>query len=643
MKKSLNFVRCAVQTHILSIFFTQMKTALKTLLTIKTLTCILPNAYASDTNRFLWPYNQPTNIVFDIADLENAYHTYKTTRITTNNTGGNGRYRVMGGVSENTSVSEGIAYGMILTSLFDDQQEFDGLWLFAKDHFDDQNLMHWHIGNPGQLIGTGAATDGDVDMAIALVNACVKQQQGAWPASSVGIDYCLDARQLIDNIYAYEVDQPGTLPFSGLDNNIGGELMPGDSWYLQTNYPNGIVNLSYFPPGFFRVFGKFTGQQQKWQNVIDRNYALVDQVQAKPGNCSGLVPNWNTYAGDVQVVPWQPNNSGWWSYDAARFGWRIAVDAHWYSDNNATATVNELGSFFASVGMDNLWGEYALNGTRAGNAAWSFFYANAAAPIFAATTLTPINCGDATASIKSNAQQAYNKLLSNGGNLGDYYGPYWRLVAMMLMTGNFPNLYEMVNDTSPYVAITSPQNNDTIEPGQTIVVKATASDNEQVTEVEFFVDDNSVGKDATSPYQITLSSITEGTHSVYAVATDNENNKTQSGTVNFIVATSPVDTIRCEIVSKDVWESGYVLNNITVTNSGNQPITSWSVKLKFNQPPRIVNSWNAILSVDGNTVVATNAYPVNLAPGQSSTFGLQGKHNGSFAVPECVESQLGPN
>lgn len=493
---------------------------------------------ATQANEYLFPYNEGSNIAFDQGDLERSYEAWKGARITSNNAGGNGRFRVMGGVTDNTTVSEGMAYGMILTSLFDDQTEFDGLWLFTKDHFDNQNLMHWYIGNPGQLLGTGAATDAEVDMAIALINACVKTEQGVWPQSNRGIDYCADANDIIENIYRYEVDQPGPEPFGGMNNNFGDELMPGDQWDLQNNYPNGVVNLSYFPPGFFRVFGKFTGQEQKWQDVIDRNYSLVDEVQAKPGNCSGLVPNWNQYNGDVQVVAWQPQNSGWWSWDAARFGWRIAIDALWYGEPDAMETVNEVGSFFASVGMNNLGGEYQMNGQSASGAN-VFFTSNAAATIYAANNLQGVSCGDATGAIQSSAQDAYDRTRGSGYAPTDYYAAYWRLINMMLITGNFPNFYELANsgtgDSDPSVSITSPSDGGVIQPGAAVTISANASDDGSVSQVSFFVDGALVGSDSSEPYSVTLNNLSSGSHAIYAEATDNENNTASSSSVSILV------------------------------------------------------------------------------------------------------------
>jgi endo-1,4-beta-D-glucanase Y len=405
-------------------------------------------ASANSSDPFLWPYNQPTSITFDPSLLSQAWQEWKSAQITSNNAGGSGRLRVMGGVDNTSTVSEGQGYGILLASIFDDQTTLDGLWLFTADHLNARGLMDWHIGNPGQRLGTGAATDGDEDIALGLLNACMKVQHRSWPASSAGINYCAQATTLIGAIYQYEIDKAGSSPAAGLPSNPGGEVLPGDSWTPAIDYPQGIINLSYFAPGYYTAFGKYTSTQSEWSAVNARNYAVVNLAQGQPGNCSKLVPNWVRYDGAAQSVPWQPNNYAWWSYDAARLAWRAAVDRAWYGTADARATTNEIGSFFSSVGLNGI-GEHSMNGQRTGSGPWPFFVANAAAAIWAADSPTPMTCGAATGSLKETRQSAYDRLVTTKDTPNSYYGNAWRLFAMLLMTGNFPNFVEMSAGTSP--------------------------------------------------------------------------------------------------------------------------------------------------------------------------------------------------
>jgi endo-1,4-beta-D-glucanase Y len=399
---------------------------------------------AQTATSFRWPYNQPTTIQFDVAHISQAWRDWKSAQITTADAGGNGRLRVLGGVDKRSTVSEGQGYGILFASILDDQATLDGLWLFTADHLNGNGLMDWHIGSPGQRLGSGAATDADADIALGLVNACVKLRQGAWPASPRGIDYCTLATATITAIYQHEVDKPGSAPRTDGSSSRGHELLPGDRWAPAQDYPEGLVNLSYFSPGYFSVFGKFTGNEAAWEAVNQRNYEIVNLVQAKPDNCSRLVPNWNTYDGDPQWVPTQPNNYAWWSYDAARIAWRIAVDRRWYGRAEARETMNEIGGFFSSVGFGGI-GEHSLNGQKTGSGPWPFFVANAATAVWAADSATPVTCGAATGSLKETPQSAYDRVLNTKDTPNSYYGNAWRLFAMLVMTGNFPNLYEMTS------------------------------------------------------------------------------------------------------------------------------------------------------------------------------------------------------
>jgi cellulase/cellobiase CelA1 len=157
------------------------------------------------------------------------------------------------------------------------------------------------------------------------------------------------------------------------------------------------------------------------------------------------------------LVSWQPNNYSWWSYDAARFAWRIAVDQAWYGRSEAAETMNEIGGFFSSTGFNNI-GEHSMNGQRQGSGPWPFFVANAASAVWAAPNATAVNCGAATGSLRETPQSAYNRVLTSKDTPNSYYGNAWRLFAMLLMTGNFPNFYEMADGNVTPVPTLPPTN-----------------------------------------------------------------------------------------------------------------------------------------------------------------------------------------
>lgn len=536
----------------------------------------MTSVQANNESPYLYPYNQSTSVSFNIDDVTQAWNEWKSAEITSNNAGGGGRLRVMGGVDDNSTVSEGQGYGILFASLFDDQATLDGLWLFTRDYLNNQGLMHWHIGAPGEIRGTGAATDGDEDIAIGMVNACIKVQEGAWPASPAGLDYCQIAEDLIDALYEYTVDKPGSNPPAGLPNNQGGELIPGDQWNLSGEYPDGIVNLSYFAPGYYTVFGKFTNNVSGWENVNDRNYEITDLAQSKAGNCSGLVPNWVKYNGEAQLVPWQPQNYSWWSWDAARFAWRIAVDQYWYDTANSRETMNEVGGFFSSVGIQNVNAQYRMNGTSVDSYRSTFFISNAAAAVWAAPDPQAVNCGAATGSLKSTPQQAYNEVLAIKDTPNSYYSNAWRLLSMLLITGNFPNFYEMADGGTPNPTSTTPPDETPVLPTET---------------------------PRPFPPTPTPTSV-------------------------------PSDGCEVDYTIANEWNNGFVAE-VTVTNGGNT-IDGWTLAWDFPDGQQISSGWNATINQSGASVTASNVEWNNSIPqGGSVNFGFQGSHNGSNGVPSA--------
>ena len=82
------------------------------------------------------------------------------------------------------------------------------------------------------------------------------------------------------------------------------------------------------------------------------------------------------------------------------------------------------------------------------------------------------------------------------------------------------------------------------------------------------------------------------------------------------------------------WQSGYVIEPARVANTGTATINSWTVTFTLPAGQSITGSWNAVLTVNGQTVTARNAsYNGTLAPAGSTTFGFQvSRANGDTQV-----------
>ena len=389
------------------------------------------------------PYQFVPPVRHSPADITAAWQDWKAAYVTASDAGPAPRQRVVTETDFRTTYSEGQAYGMLLAAQLHDQPLFDSLWLYAADHLNRNGLMAWHTTGYGLVQNWGAATDADVDMALALVMACRRVESGEWPGSLHGLNYCAQARHMLEAIWASEIDHPGPHPPAGLEDNPGYELLPGDMWCLECDYPEGIVNLSYFSPGYFRVFVDFTGNAG-WLRVIDRMYAIAGQAQGQ--GCSGLVPNWNTYDGAPQPVSWQPDTAEFWAWDAPRFAWRVAVDRYWYDSPPSRDVLNRIGGFFGSVGLNNIQAVYRLDGTPVNRFRNGYFTGSGAVALWAAPQPQPLRCGQASGALHSTAQQGYDAIVNTKDNT--YFLDTWRLLYMLLMTGRFHHPSQ-ADDTTP--------------------------------------------------------------------------------------------------------------------------------------------------------------------------------------------------
>ena len=169
----------------------------------------------------------------DDASVRSAYQLWKDVTVTADGAGGFLRVKKPdSGAIIGSTASEGIGYGMILAAYMGDQPLFDALWRYEQLHLDAQGLMDWDIGPTGQVSGMGGATDGDIDMAWALIMA--DRQWGG--QGSLDKTYLVYAQDLIDRIWRFEVDHAR-----------GEMLMAGDQWGgVDLTNPGRIAQLGQF-------------------------------------------------------------------------------------------------------------------------------------------------------------------------------------------------------------------------------------------------------------------------------------------------------------------------------------------------------------------------------------------------------------
>ncbi len=281
------------------------------------------------------------------ADAVAAYQKWKADLLTADGAGGFLRVRRpnSNGAEVNSTVSEGIGYGMLLAVYADDQPTFDKLWQYSKLWLDSHGLMNWYINAAGtQALGTGAASDADEDIAFALVMADAR-----WKGhGSLTTDYLELAKTQIGLIWQYEVDHAR--------NDV---LTPGDQFA-----DGSVINISYFAPAFYRVFGRVTGKAADWMRVVDSTYTVIAAtLNTANGNAqNGLVPAWSTPAG----VPMSPAGQSMPTYhqlDSCRTPFRIGQDYCWNGEPRALAYLQKISGFYSTVTAAAMVDGYDLNGT----------------------------------------------------------------------------------------------------------------------------------------------------------------------------------------------------------------------------------------------------------------------------------------
>jgi endo-1,4-beta-D-glucanase Y len=344
-----------------------------------------------------------------------AYNRWKTELVTSEGAGGFLRVRRPNNEGD-TTVSEGIAYGMIFAVVMDDQAMFDAFWKYSQLHLNQNGLMNWKVNPDGQVAmdGMGAATDADEDMAWALILADKK-----WGgAGSLGMPYLDVAKSQIDKIWNHEVD-----------HGRGELLVAGDSWGATVAH-----NPSYFAPNQYRRFGMVTGKVAEWNRVIDKNYAmLASTLTTALGNASnGLVPAWTDDAGrPASPFMGAPQH---YQYDSARMPFRIAQDWCDYGDERAKAYLDKTTSFFSGIGASLIVDGYDLNGM-----------ARPENPLPAQSALFVGGAGVGAMSGPGNqafVNDVYGLLTTKEMFPPSYYyNMCWQVFSLLMMTGNLYDYY----------------------------------------------------------------------------------------------------------------------------------------------------------------------------------------------------------
>ncbi|MCX7956972.1 MAG: glycosyl hydrolase family 8 [Endomicrobia bacterium] len=410
--------------------------------------CLIINIYITFSANYPFPHNvtypygiKPNNYSQDQMNtfVQTAFNSWRSTYLTSNGCP-SGMKRIQAGSAQNyETYSEGIGYGLLILVLMDNstnntQADFDAVFRYYKNYNDGRNLMHWKIDASGNVAGQNAATDGDEDVALALLFA--DKQWG----SSGSINYLQEAKTIINALMTHCVESGSYV------------LKPGDAFGGSHQ-----TNPSYYAPSWYKIFYNVMNDS-KWLQVINRCYSTINYFYTTYN--TALVANWCKADGsrmDSQYRWW--NNDYDYTYDACRVPWRIGMDYIWYGTQHWQNTKNfllKITSWIKSK-TNNLPSAivdgYDLNGNILGQ------YNNAA---FVGPFAVAAMC-DSTQQQWLNSLFEQLKNFSTGGAWG-YYSDHLRLLTMLVVSGNFPNLLETATPPQNYTLSVniSPQNSGSV-------------------------------------------------------------------------------------------------------------------------------------------------------------------------------------
>jgi endo-1,4-beta-D-glucanase Y len=274
------------------------------------------------------------------------------------------------------SVSEGHGYGMVITALMaghdpNAQAKFDGLYAVFRLYpsTNDPNLMAWQLVSscpagqqctmpaPGcfRINGgdSGSATDGDLDIAFALLLANAQWGSGG------PINYQAEAAKVIAAIKNKEFNAMTKYPV------IADDIGPGSDFYFLTRPSDFMVD-------HFRSYGAATGDVF-WTETVDAIHTLIGNLQKTYSATTGLLPDFVVETGTTPK-PAPPNlpadegvTTAEYAYNSCRVPWRLGTDYVASGDMRVKAELTKIDTWIRTAAAGDpkkIVDGYKLDGTK---------------------------------------------------------------------------------------------------------------------------------------------------------------------------------------------------------------------------------------------------------------------------------------
>ena len=358
-------------------------------------------------------------------DVQTIYTQWKNDTVTSD--GAKGFRRVKRpkepGLDANSTVSEGIGYGMLIAVYMDDQTLFDDLWQYEQTQIDGRyGLMNWYIkadgsGPADNPSGVGPATDADEDMAYALIMAD-KQWGGKGKLSKNYLDFAKAQMSAVWNNEIYNFIYLRAGPWADSSN----------------------LNISYFAPSYYKVFATIDKTPTSdWTKVTDTMYTVLNASLTNGNTNNGLVPAWCDSGGKPNGGAYGPTGGPSptnYQYDSCRTPFRVGLDWCLNGDTRAQTYVAKTSGFFSGTvgGATKIVDGYKLDGTPQPQ-----YQTGANALVQSAAFVGPAGVGAMSSpTYQTFVNDAYGVLVTGKAVVGGtYYDDSWMVMSLLAMTANF--------------------------------------------------------------------------------------------------------------------------------------------------------------------------------------------------------------
>lgn len=316
----------------------------------------------------------------------------------------------------NQTTSEGQSYAMLRAVWAGDEEAFDGVYQWTKDHLEHRNedrLFSW-LWEGGSLKDSATASDADHDIALALLFAYRRFGNQK---------YYTDALGIINDIWRYEVVEVNGRALL----KMGAGISEGENY---------LVNPSYFAPATYRIFAE-ADPFHDWDKLADDSYLWLTDIGNMNGNSISLPADWvniDSKTGNAIPAANGPN----YGFDAFRTMCRVAQDYLWHQNKNAYDYLAKTELFYRNQYEQNaqIFGIYALNGEAIVD--YESISTTAGALCNFTVTNPPL------------AERLYKEKFLGSlqdekywGDANNYYDQNWAWFSSSLFTGNMKNLWKI--------------------------------------------------------------------------------------------------------------------------------------------------------------------------------------------------------